>query len=145
MGRDPSAMQNMMRNQELAMSQIENLPGGFNALRRMYEDVQEPMMDAMSGMGAAPDSTNTNNNTNNAGAGGTAMPNPWGSPATTAPAPAPSTGAPSNANSNPWANNPLFNNTATPNNSSPTGLPGAPDLEQTISMLENPVINNMMQ
>merc|ERR1712071_559327 len=52
MMRDPSSMQNMMRNQELAMSQIENLPGGFNALRRIYEDVQEPMMDAMSGMGS---------------------------------------------------------------------------------------------
>merc|ERR1719416_338064 len=33
MMRDPSAMQNMMRNQDLAMSQIENLPGGFSALR----------------------------------------------------------------------------------------------------------------
>jgi hypothetical protein len=29
-----------MRSQELAMSQIENMPGGFNALRRMYEDVR---------------------------------------------------------------------------------------------------------
>ena len=28
-----------MRSQDLAMSQIENLPGGFNALRRMYEEV----------------------------------------------------------------------------------------------------------
>jgi len=38
--RDPNAMQNMMRNQDLAMSQIENMPGGFNALRSMYENVQ---------------------------------------------------------------------------------------------------------
>jgi len=45
MMRDPSSMQNMMRQNDLAMSQIENLPGGFNALRRMYEDVQEPLMD----------------------------------------------------------------------------------------------------
>jgi len=29
MMRDPSAMRNMMRNQDLAMSQIENTPGGF--------------------------------------------------------------------------------------------------------------------
>ena len=47
MMRDPSAMQNMMRNQDLAMANIENMPGGFNALRSMYQDVQEPMMDAM--------------------------------------------------------------------------------------------------
>ena len=46
MMRNPQAMQEAMRSQDLAMSQIENLPGGFNALRRMYEDVQEPMMDA---------------------------------------------------------------------------------------------------
>lgn len=39
-GRDPNAMQNMMRNQDLAMSQIENMPGGFNALRSMYENIQ---------------------------------------------------------------------------------------------------------
>ena len=40
MMRNPNAMQQAMRSQDLAMSQIENLPGGFNALRRMYEDVQ---------------------------------------------------------------------------------------------------------
>jgi ubiquilin len=31
------------------MSQIENHPEGFNALRRMYHDIQEPMMEAMTG------------------------------------------------------------------------------------------------
>ena len=39
MMRNPNAMQQAMRSQDLAMSQIENLPGGFNALRRMYEEV----------------------------------------------------------------------------------------------------------
>ena len=37
--RNPNAMQQAMRSQDLAMSQIENLPGGFSALRRMYEEV----------------------------------------------------------------------------------------------------------
>jgi hypothetical protein len=37
--RNPNAMQQMQRSQDLTMSQIENIPGGFNALRRMYEDV----------------------------------------------------------------------------------------------------------
>ena len=49
MMRDPSAMQNMLRQQDMAMANIENMPGGFNALRRMYTVVQEPMMDSMSG------------------------------------------------------------------------------------------------
>jgi ubiquilin len=35
-----------MRSQDLQMSQLENLPGGFNALQRMFEDVQEPMLEA---------------------------------------------------------------------------------------------------
>ena len=41
MMRNPNAMQQAMRSQDLAMSQIENLPGGFNALRRMYEEVSK--------------------------------------------------------------------------------------------------------
>lgn len=40
MMRNPNAMREAMRSQDLAMSQIENHPEGFNALRRMYEEVQ---------------------------------------------------------------------------------------------------------
>ena len=36
----------MMRNQDRAMTNIENMPGGFHALERMFRDVQEPMMNA---------------------------------------------------------------------------------------------------
>ena len=36
----------MMRNQDRALSNLEALPGGMNALERLYRDVQEPMMDA---------------------------------------------------------------------------------------------------
>ena len=35
-----------MRHQDRAMSNIENLPGGMQALERMYRDIQEPMMNA---------------------------------------------------------------------------------------------------
>jgi len=45
--RNPAAREQMMRSNDLAMSQIENHPEGFNALRRMYHEIQEPMMDAM--------------------------------------------------------------------------------------------------
>merc|ERR1719502_317803 len=46
MMRNPAAMREAQRHQDIALSQIENHPEGFNALRRMYEDVQEPMMEA---------------------------------------------------------------------------------------------------
>jgi ubiquilin len=45
MMRNPAAMREAMRSQDLAMSHLENIPGGFNAMRRMYEEVQEPMME----------------------------------------------------------------------------------------------------
>mmetsp|Transcript_8214 Transcript_8214/g.10092 ORF Transcript_8214/g.10092 Transcript_8214/m.10092 type:complete len:546 (-) Transcript_8214:308-1945(-) len=145
MMRDPSAMQNMMRNQDLAMSQIENVPGGFNALRRMYEEVQEPMMDAMTGAGSSGDSNPNPADSNASSSTGGAMPNPWGAPSTT-PAPSPAF--------NPWgAANPLnpgAGGGTAPNPPWTGGVAGqnplgSPNLEQTISMLENPVVNNMMQ
>lgn len=144
MMRDPSAMQNMMRNQELAMSQIENLPGGFNALRRMYEDVQEPMMDAMSSMRSETTSSSNNSSsvsgsTSSAGADGAAMPNPWGSTTNTSP----SVNSPSPPN--PWGN---LDGNSNPWSAATSGtgmVPPGMNIEQTISMLENPVINNMMQ
>ena len=43
---DPSVMQEMVRSQDRAMSNISNHPGGFDALRRIYRDIQEPMMSA---------------------------------------------------------------------------------------------------
>lgn len=39
-------MQEMMRNQDRALSNLESIPGGYNALRRMYTDIQEPMLNA---------------------------------------------------------------------------------------------------
>lgn len=44
--RNPAMMQEMMRTQDRALSNLESLPGGYNALRRMYTDIQEPMMNA---------------------------------------------------------------------------------------------------
>ncbi|NXW52180.1 UBQL1 protein, partial [Nyctiprogne leucopyga] len=38
--------QEMMRNQDRALSNLESIPGGYNALRRMYTDIQEPMLNA---------------------------------------------------------------------------------------------------
>jgi len=140
MMRDPNAMQNMMRNQDLAMSQIENIPGGFSALRRMYEDVQEPMINALSnsnntGNGGTSATNSSNTSSSGSGAAGMAMPNPWAnstagrstSTTTAGTAPSPS---------------PMF----FPENPSSSGgqAPNGMNMEQTISMLENPVINQMM-
>jgi len=82
MQRNPSMMQEMMRNQDRAMTNIENMPGGFHALERMFRDVQEPMMNAT----ARPNQYQSNNEEGNnsstsdqAGRQNTeALPNPWG-------------------------------------------------------------------
>lgn len=163
MMRDPSAMQNAMRNQDLAMSQIENMPGGYSALRRMYEDVQEPMMDAMAGgtEGSGPGTSGGTANPANGTAGATnqAMPNPWGAPA---PAPAANTGFPggagASANSNPFAS--MMASMGNMNaGAPPTAGAGAaanpwanpamgsnvPNIESTIQMMENPMMQQMMQ
>uniref|UniRef100_A0A8C5KYG3 Ubiquilin 1 n=1 Tax=Jaculus jaculus TaxID=51337 RepID=A0A8C5KYG3_JACJA len=46
LARNPAMMQEMMRNQDRALSNLESIPGGYNALRRMYTDIQEPMLSA---------------------------------------------------------------------------------------------------
>ncbi|RRT79236.1 hypothetical protein B296_00022837 [Ensete ventricosum] len=49
--RNPELMRELMRNTDRAMSNIEASPEGFNALRRMYETVQEPFLNATTGAG----------------------------------------------------------------------------------------------
>ena len=90
--RNPAAMREMMRNQDTAMRNVESHPEGFNALRRMYQDVQEPLMNA-AGSNISPP--------------GSSFPMPGGTNSTTETTPTPS------ATTNPWA---------TPNaNSNPLG------------------------
>eukprot|EP00922_Rhytidocystis_sp_ex-Travisia-forbesii_P001575 GHVS01002187.1.p1 GENE.GHVS01002187.1~~GHVS01002187.1.p1 ORF type:complete len:577 (+),score=89.46 GHVS01002187.1:155-1885(+) len=43
MMRNPSLLREMMRSTDRAMINIEAIPGGFNALRRMYHSIQEPL------------------------------------------------------------------------------------------------------
>jgi len=47
----------MMRSNDAALRNIESRPGGFNALSRMYNNVQAPMQNALSGLSPA---TSTN-------------------------------------------------------------------------------------
>lgn len=44
--RNPSMFQELMRTQDRALSNLESIPGGYNALQRMYRDIQEPMLNA---------------------------------------------------------------------------------------------------
>jgi ubiquilin len=47
LARNPAAFQELMRTQDRALSNLESIPGGYNALQRMYRDIQEPMLDAV--------------------------------------------------------------------------------------------------
>lgn len=157
MARNPSLMQEMMRNSDRQMANIEMMPGGFDALRRMQEDVQAPLMDAMQNFGA-----NDTNATNPPAAGtGAAGANPFASLFQNTPSNAPMP--------NPWAPTPP---PAAPGAGTGTGaappaggmpaMPGAgaggmPDMtallggmqgmngDQMAAMMDNPMMQRMMQ
>lgn len=46
LARNPSMLQELMRSHDRALSNLESVPGGYNALQRIYRDIQEPMMNA---------------------------------------------------------------------------------------------------
>lgn len=105
--RNPELMREMMRNTDRAMSNIESSPEGFNMLRRMYENVQEPFLNATTMAGNAGNDLSSNpfaallanqggaqarNESNNSSTTGSEttgtaapntnpLPNPWGNSA----------------------------------------------------------------
>ncbi|KAK1174682.1 ubiquilin-1-like [Acipenser oxyrinchus oxyrinchus] len=91
LARNPAMMQEMMRNQDRALSNLESIPGGYNALSRMYTDIQEPMLNAaQEQFGGNPFASLVNN----LAAGGNQpsrtenrdpLPNPWAPPAASSP------------------------------------------------------------
>ncbi|CAA0837031.1 Ubiquitin domain-containing protein DSK2b [Striga hermonthica] len=60
--RNPELMREMMRNTDRAMSNIESSPEGFNMLRRMYENVQEPFLNATTAGGGGGTGTGAGTN-----------------------------------------------------------------------------------
>ncbi|KAL1563864.1 Ubiquitin domain-containing protein DSK2b [Salvia divinorum] len=159
--RNPELMREMMRNTDRAMSNIESSPEGFNMLRRMYENVQEPFLNATTiGGNAASDAgsnpfaallgnqgglqTRDGANSTSATETGTTVPN-------------------INPLPNPWSNTGVAQttNTTRPNLTGDTmpppitGLGGLdlPDLERTGmsdpaafgQLLQNPAVSQMMQ
>lgn len=89
--RNPAMLQELMRNQDRAMSNLESLPGGQSALQRMYRDIQEPMLNAAQeqfgsnpfqalGGGAGNNAGNNEASAPSSGENATPMPNPWQAP-----------------------------------------------------------------
>ncbi|XP_059437361.1 ubiquitin domain-containing protein DSK2b-like isoform X2 [Corylus avellana] len=166
--RNPELMREMMRNTDRAMSNIESSPEGFNMLRRMYENVQEPFLNATTMAG------NTGNDNANPFAallgtqGGDQAINPSStSPTagseTAAGSPAPNT----NPLPNPWTatatagavqtnttrSTPIGDARAqAPAGLGGLGLPGLegmlgtmPDASSVNQLMQNPAISQMMQ
>lgn len=95
---NPNLMQEHIRNADRALSNLESLPEGFNTLRRIYESVQEPLMNAttastdsaanpFSALFPNPSTATTTAGTDNStpgsegGVPNTApLPNPWAPP-----------------------------------------------------------------
>merc|ERR1711865_1208238 len=77
MARNPAMRSQVERNQELALAQLENMPGGFAAMSSVYHDMA-PLMDPTSHEDQSTPRTNPTHDTTNDGAMGAAMANPWG-------------------------------------------------------------------
>lgn len=116
------------------LSNIEAHPEGFNALRRMYEDVQAPMMDALGPNGrSAPTVIDSDTSTTPQDA---PMPNPWAPAQPAAPTGnAPTTFEQEAPSINPFGN--MFGSGVNP-------MVGAMDPAAAAQMLENPMMQQMM-
>ncbi|XP_075105573.1 ubiquitin domain-containing protein DSK2b isoform X2 [Nicotiana tabacum] len=164
--RNPEIMREMMRNTDRAMSNIESSPEGFNMLRRMYENVQEPFLNATTMAGDTRNDSGANPFAALLGAQGGQAGNQATSPPvtgseTTANPPAPNT----NPLPNPWAsagtgaaqmNTTARSNAAADTRAPPLGgfgalpdlqrmLGGMPDASSLNQLMQNPAISQMMQ
>ncbi|KAL8196556.1 hypothetical protein R6Q57_024851 [Mikania cordata] len=141
--RNTELVPEMMRNTDRAMSNIDSSPEGFNMLRRMYENVQEPVMNSATGGNDSmlnPFATllgnqDVVNNTSAAGfetTQGSAVPN-------------------SNPLPNPWGGGVQANAGIRAPNVSGLGGLGLPGLDRPTGMpdmsqsMQNPAISQMMQ
>lgn len=133
MVRNPAALQELMRTQDRALSNLESIPGGYNALRRMYTDLQEPMLNAAQEQfgGGNPFAALTNNaNDMNTSAqrieNREPLPNPW-APRTTQTSPTTTTNTTSGTTG------------ASPTPTSNTGGFQSPGMQSLMQqMIENP-------
>mmetsp|Transcript_23121 Transcript_23121/g.58085 ORF Transcript_23121/g.58085 Transcript_23121/m.58085 type:complete len:502 (-) Transcript_23121:189-1694(-) len=167
MASNPALMREHMRNADRAMSNIESHPEGFNMLRRMYENVQEPLMNA---------TTTAAENTPGTGAAAGAGANPFASLFSTAPTGGANAAAPNSGGAapnaaplpNPWSAGGGGGGGAGGGGAAPAGAPGAnpfgslpglgglggglpgmggspEEMEAMASMMQNPAMQSMMQ
>ncbi|KAL2493519.1 Ubiquitin domain-containing protein DSK2b [Forsythia ovata] len=165
--RNPELMREMMRNTDRAMSNIESSPEGFNMLRRMYENVQEPFLNATTMGGGTANDTGSNPFAALLGNQGSGAQTRDGSNPSTAGSEMASGESAPNANPlpNPWTTaggGSQTNNTTRVNPTSDARPPGVaglgglglPELERMVGMsdpsafsqfLQNPAMTQMMQ
>ncbi|XP_010281539.1 PREDICTED: ubiquilin-4-like [Phaethon lepturus] len=43
----PAIMQELIRNRDVAMNNLESIPGGYRALEQLYREIEEPILDAV--------------------------------------------------------------------------------------------------
>ncbi|KAM4710068.1 ubiquilin-1 [Discoglossus pictus] len=166
LARNPAMMQEMMRNQDRVLSNLESIPGGYNALRRMYTDIQEPMLNAAQEQFGGNPFASLVSNAQNAGnqpsrtENRDPLPNPWAPQSGTAGSPSTGSGG-ANPTGNTTGNGSNTTNTAPsstlPNMASGMGgmfnTPGMQSLMQQITenpqlmqnMLSAPYMRSMMQ
>jgi ubiquilin len=133
MVRNPSMLQELMRTQDRALSNLESIPGGYNALRRMYTELQEPMLNAaQEQFGSNPFAALSNNQSNDSTSGNTQrtenrdpLPNPW-APRTTQ---SPTSGTTNTTTESSNLSNPALN----------SGFMSSPGMQSLMQqMMENP-------
>jgi ubiquilin len=80
--RNPNMFNEMMRNHDQAIRNLQGIPGGEAALQRLYQDIQEPLLNsATSGSNpfASANDANAESRSQRAGVeNAEALPNPWG-------------------------------------------------------------------
>lgn len=89
LARNPAMLQELMRSHDRAMSNLESVPGGYNALHRIYRDIQEPMLNAAGTFASNPFSglvdTGSGENPQQGNENREPLPNPWGGSTDTPP------------------------------------------------------------
>lgn len=94
MVRNPAALQEVMRNYDRVLNNMESMPGGYNVLRRMYTEFQEPLMSAFqeqfstnqygsqqAGADGSDNDSQTNTTAQQPIENRDPLPNPWATPA----------------------------------------------------------------
>ncbi|XP_039347678.1 ubiquilin-2-like [Mauremys reevesii] len=80
----PAMLQEIIRNHDRALSNLESIPGGYSALQQLYSEIEEPMMNAVQAQFGSNPSASLENNPPLDGASPPArmenrdpLPNPW--------------------------------------------------------------------